>query len=217
MKILIATHNKQKLIRYKRLLSGFTGLELFSLDDVGISDSAEENSTDNMENAKHKAQFYGDLSRMVTIAIDEAVMTNFLPENEQPGVYVRRMTADKKELSDAAIVEIWKRTFTRYPQKDKRFIWDFAIAFYNPENGSMDFVRVAQISYVAGKVSDLEADGYPLSRVLSPVPDGLPYTETSQEDNRQHDDINFEPFINKFRKWLTERAGVGTAYPNSIA
>ena len=49
MKILIATHNKQKLFRYKRLLSQLSDLELLSLDDLKITEKAEENFSNNIE------------------------------------------------------------------------------------------------------------------------------------------------------------------------
>ena len=40
MQLLIATHNRGKLIEYQELLAGL-GLELMTLDDVGIKDDVE--------------------------------------------------------------------------------------------------------------------------------------------------------------------------------
>lgn len=202
MKVLIATHNKQKLSRYRRMLTRMPDLELLSLDDLGIAEKAEENHLSNVENAKHKARFYGSLSGLITLGIDEAVMTNFLPDNEQPGVYVRRFSGDRKELSDDEVIEVWKEIFKKYPEEDKRFIFDFAVAYFNPKNESMDCVTVEQISYVASHFSDMESEGYPLSRLLTIEKGGCPYVELSQEDKWNSDEINFASFLNSFSDWL---------------
>lgn len=205
MDILIATHNKQKLRRYKTLLEKRDDFRLLSLGDLKIKEKAPEDFLTNTENAKHKARFYGNLSGIMTIAIDEAVTTNFLPDDEQPGVYVRRFARDKKELNDNEVVEIWKKIFAKYPQTDKQFIWDFAIAFYNPKIGSGDFINVKQISYVASKVSNLDSDGYPLSRLLSPKRNGIPHIELTREEKREHDKKVFAPFLSSFIVWISKQ------------
>ena len=205
MKILIATHNKEKLHRYSRLLLGVSNLELLSLDDLAITEKAEENFSTNIENAKHKAEFYGELSGIITLSIDEAVETNFLPDNEQPGVYVRRFSGDKKELSDNAVVAVWQEIFKKYPQEDKKFIWSFAVVFYNPGNDSLEMVDIKQISYVAHKISNKKSNGYPLSRVMSPEKNGISYADLSQEDAWKYDIVVFTKFINKFTEWIEKQ------------
>lgn len=205
MKILVATHNKQKLFRYQRLLSKISALEIVSLNDLKISDKAEENYSSNVENAKHKAKFYGDLSGLITIGIDEAAMTNFLPDNEQPGVYLRRFSGDKRELNDDEVVDVWQEIFKKYPQDDKQFVFDYAVAYYNPQSGSTDVMSVKQISHVASNISEIKSAGYPLSRILSPEKNGRPYIELRQEDNWESDDVNFAEFIKKFSEWIEKQ------------
>lgn len=205
MKILIATHNKQKLFRYKRLLSQISDLELLSLDDADITEKAEENFSNNIENAKHKAKFYGDISGLITLGIDEAVLTNFLPDNEQPGVYVRRFSGDKKELNDDEIVATWKKIFKKYPQEDKKFVFDYAVAFYNPQDGSMESMTVEQVSYVASKISEIKSEGYPLSRILTSEKGGRPYIELRKENNWKNDDMNFSKFMENFNIWIKKQ------------
>jgi inosine/xanthosine triphosphate pyrophosphatase family protein len=202
MKLLIATHNKEKLRRYEKLLSKFSDLEFFSLDDLDIREEAEESFENNIENAKHKAKFYGELSGMATIAIDEAVLTNFLPDNAQPGVYVRRFTKNKKELSDDEMVEVWKEIFAKYPQDDKKFIWDFAIAYYNPKSKFIDTINAEQISYVASKFSEKKSNGYPLSRVLSPESGGISYSDLIEEKKQYNDEIVFALFLKRMTEWI---------------
>lgn len=205
MEVLIATHNQAKFKRYKKILESISNLEIVSLLDVGILEKVEENFETNNENALHKAKIYGELSGKITLVIDEAVMTNFLPDNEQPGVYVRRFGNGKKELSDKEVISAWKEIFNLYPQDDKKFIWNFALAYFNPQNSSMESFQVEQISYVAHKFSDKDTGGYPMSAILSPFKGGEAYLEIIETAREQVDRENFAYFLEVFDKWLNEQ------------
>lgn len=201
MKILIATHNREKFLRYQQMLKQFDDLDVTSLVERNISDKADEPHLTSRKNAQAKAKHYGDLSGLVTIAIDEAVTTNFLPDNEQPGVFVRRFSTDKKELTDEDVVAIWQKIFIKYPQSDKKFIWDFAIAFYDPKSGLTDDCQVQQISFISLEISDKPSHGYPMSRFLSPWKNGKAYSEMTEEEKMQEDKRNFAGFLSKFGQW----------------
>jgi inosine/xanthosine triphosphate pyrophosphatase family protein len=202
MKILLATHNVSKLERYKKILKAIDFIELVSLADLNITEKVEENHETNTENALHKARTYGKISGLTTVAIDEALMTNFLPDNEQPGVYARRLNKDKKELTDKEVIETWKKIFKLYPQEDKQFIWSFAIAFYNPANNSEGVKCIQQISYIAKYFSTLGTNGYPMSTFLSSTKNGNPYIEMGQKEKDEKDNKNFRALIREFKKWI---------------
>lgn len=205
MQILIATHNQSKLTRYQKILASVEGIELVSLSDLNITEKVEEDQTTNIENAIKKARFYGDLSGLITVAADEALMTNFLPDGEQPGVYARRFSSDKRELTDPEVIDVWKKIFQIYPQDDKQFIWDFAVAYYNPATKQEGTASVQQISYATKYFSLVVPKGYPMSAFMSPDPDGKPYSELSEADYYKADNKNFATFVSVFNKWITEQ------------
>jgi len=202
LKILIATHNQSKLKRYKKLLGFIDSIDLVSLNDLDIAEKVEEVFDTNRENAIHKARIYGKLSGLPTISIDEALITNFLPDNEQPGVYVRRFLDGKSELSDEVLIDTWQKIFKLYPQADKQFIFNFAIAYYNPQNGIEHTDYVKQVSYQASYLSKNRRAGYPMSSFLSPKKDGKPYVEFDQLEADKIETANFSNFIKSFQKWL---------------
>lgn len=206
MKILIATHNQSKLERYKKILEVIDFIQPISLADLGITEKVEENNITNVENALHKARTYGKLSGVITVAVDEALMTNFLPDNEQPGVYARRFAKDKEELTDAELIEVWKEIFKIYPQEDKQFIWNFAVAYFNPINKNEGVECIEEISHIAKYFSDIKTNGYPLSTLLSRDKNGIPYIEMSQEEKDAKDKKNFSIFIEKLRNWLLNQS-----------
>ena len=204
MKILIATHNLAKLKRYNKILGLIDNIEIVSLADINISEKVEENYATNTENALHKARIYGELSDLITVAADEALMTNFLPDNEQPGVYARRFSADKTELTDDEVIDVWHKIFEIYPQPDKQFIWSFAVAFYNPKTKSSGVQCVEQISYTSRYFSTILHPGYPMSSFLSSEKDGKPYTEMTDAENESTDIKNFANFVSVFKRWLEQ-------------
>jgi inosine/xanthosine triphosphate pyrophosphatase family protein len=207
MKVLVATHNQSKLKRYKKILKAVDNVELVSLIDLGITEKVEESYSTNTENALHKAMIYGKLSGLITIAVDEALTANFLPDNEQPGVYARRFSPDKKELTDKEVTDVWKDILKLYPQPGKQFVWSFAIACCNPNNDTESFIEcVQQISYVARYFSDIIPNGYPMSSFMSPYKNGKPYSELSQEQVEGYDAKNFEGFAESFSVWLGKQS-----------
>ncbi|NTW27194.1 MAG: hypothetical protein HGA36_02630 [Candidatus Moranbacteria bacterium] len=203
MKILIATHNPAKFDRYRKLVSFCSDkIEIVSLFDLSITAKVEENFETAQENAIHKAREYAKLSGLLTVGIDEAAQTNFLPDHEQPGVYARRFSKDKQELTDEELMETWLKIFKQYPVEDKMFIWDFAIAYYDPNNDSLETSGVEQISHVGGYISEKMEKGYPLSSILSPIKGGKVYVDLSDEEKFEVDKEYFANFFVDFRRWL---------------
>lgn len=127
--ILLATHNEGKIKRYKALFKDIKNLKILTLKDLEVSLKVDEPFNTPLENSAHKARQYGEHTNVATIAIDEAVLTNFLPDDQQPGVFVRRLSRGK-DLSDVEVLQKWKEIFLRHPKADKKFIWDFRLSYY---------------------------------------------------------------------------------------
>jgi inosine/xanthosine triphosphate pyrophosphatase family protein len=203
MKILIATHNPAKFNRYRKLITFCdTSVEAVSLSELEITRKVSENFQTAKENAIFKAEEYAKLSGMITMAVDEATLTNFLPDNEQPGVYARRFSKHKKELTDNELLETWLEIFKKYPQEDKVFVWDFAIAVCDPQKGLLGVSNVEQLSHVGNYVSEKREKGYPLSSILSPKKGGKTYVDLSDEEKFQVDKEYFATFFTDFNKWI---------------
>lgn len=86
-KLLIATHNKEKLTQIKQILNGIP-YTIVSLSDVGITDDVEETGTTFAENATLKATTYAKLSGLLTLADDSGLEVAAL--GGEPGVYSSR-------------------------------------------------------------------------------------------------------------------------------
>ncbi len=108
-------------------------------------------------------------------------------------------------MTDQEILDTWKEIFKLYPQPDKKFIWDMAIAYYNPYNQSGGVVMAEQISYIASYFSDIVPSGYPMSAFMSPEPNGIPYSEQSQDQHDLNDSKNFSGFVDEFTGWVKQQ------------
>jgi len=199
--LLIATHNKGKIKRYERLFFDIKNLKLITLTDLNINHKVDEPFATPRENSIFKAQEYAKLSQRPTIAIDEAAKTNFLPTAEQPGVFVRRFK-NKQEMSDVEMLAVWKEIFARYPNAHHQFVWDFSLAYFNPENRELKTVSAVQVDKVALEFSDIIDPGYPMSSFL--IPDGWSktYSEMSEDELSQVDQKNLKPFIDLIKSVL---------------
>ena len=201
--ILIATHNKGKLKRYKELFASLSNLKLITLEELGINFKVDEPFNTPEENSAHKAREYGKLSQLPTIAIDEAVLTNFLPAGEQPGVMVRRFRKGH-DLSDLEILEVWQEIFSLEPNDNRQFIWDFRLSYYNPESGDLKTVKAIQTDTVTEKFSKIIDPGYPMSSFLVPLGATKTYSELSREEYLAVDQINLKTFLEFMKEIINE-------------
>ena len=111
MKVLFATTNPAKVKYYaNRLLKD--GIELVTLKDLNIDLDVEENGMTPIENSIIKATAYYKLSGLPTIAVDDGLFLNNVPDSIQPGTNVRRVNG--KRLDDEEMIEHYINIINEY-------------------------------------------------------------------------------------------------------
>lgn len=90
-RILVATRSAHKLRELQELLLP-AGVQLFSLDDIGIPDEVDETGTTFEANARLKVRAYAHLSGMTTLADDSGIEVDALGGG--PGVRTRRYAGE---------------------------------------------------------------------------------------------------------------------------
>jgi XTP/dITP diphosphohydrolase len=201
MKILIATHNPSKLHRYQMMLKNIN-VDLVFLADLNITEKVNEPYSTAEENAVHKAKFYAKIANMPTLAIDESARTNFLPENEQPGVYVRRHMNTDVEMTDEEQLVHWKKIIDSNPVEDKEFDWNFSIAFYDPTTNSLKTSLAIMKSKVTSNFSPIVQKGYPMSSFLINEGHDKPRSELTEEEWLAVDNKVYKEFLEDFKSWI---------------
>lgn len=106
MELLYATNNNSKISNMKRRL-GNLPVEIVSPKDLNIKLNIVENGTTAVENAIKKASAYYKATGIPTIAGDSGLYIENIPEEKQPGLFVRRVNG--KELTDDEMIDYYTK------------------------------------------------------------------------------------------------------------
>lgn len=93
MRLLIATHNRGKLVEFQELFADLP-FELVTLDQIGILDDVAETGETFAENARSKAVEYARRSNLLTLADDSGLQVDAL--GGEPGVRSKRYAGENK-------------------------------------------------------------------------------------------------------------------------
>ena len=129
-KLLIGTHNESKTREISELLSEIP-LDLVSLADIGIVDEVDEYGQTFEENAILKAEGYGKLSGLLTLADDSGIEVDAL--GGSPGVFSARyvgLNATDKERNKMLISELMN-----VPDSERTARFRCVVALWSPKTG----------------------------------------------------------------------------------
>ncbi len=160
-KILISTHNFGK---FKELMEVLEDLpfKFVSLNDEHIKEDVEENGNTYEENAIIKAEFFGRLTGLPTIADDSGIIVNAF--DGELGVKTRRWGAGA-----TANDEEWLNFFLHRMafEENRKAEFISAVAFYRPNEETLTFRGECKGTILSEPQVDLEP-GIPLSAVFLP-------------------------------------------------
>lgn len=97
MKLLIATHNKNKYNEFNRLLTP-AQIETISLNDLQITNEYKENYNSFLDNAIGKAYYYSQFTELITISDDSGLIIPIL--NGFPGIQSSRYGKESMSQSE---------------------------------------------------------------------------------------------------------------------
>ncbi|MBO5682954.1 MAG: RdgB/HAM1 family non-canonical purine NTP pyrophosphatase [Clostridia bacterium] len=125
MKIVLASRNKKKIKELQALLGEYIeGIEILSLDDVGIYTEIEENGESFEENALIKASAAAT-SGYIGVGDDSGLAVDAL--GGAPGIYSARYSGEHGD--DAANNELLLRNLEGVEQRSARFVSAIACVF----------------------------------------------------------------------------------------
>ena len=128
MRLLIATHNRGKLIEYQEMFADLP-FDLVKLDDVGIGDDVAETGATFAENARAKAEAYARQSGLLTLADDSGLEVDAL--GGEPGVRSKRYAGATK--SDAERIAFLLDKLRNVPASKRVARFQCAIALATPD------------------------------------------------------------------------------------
>lgn len=181
MKYLLATTNKAKIKRYGGKLVE-NGIDFVTLKDLNIELDIDENGNNPTENAIIKAKAYNAATNMPTIAIDDALFLDNVPDEVQPGTHVRRVNG--KRLNDKEMVEHYISLVNQYGKNGELTgYFKKAVAIIN-ENDIFTFEHKTNRKF-SNKQSSVINEGYPLSSIQIVEQFGKFKSELTKEEEEQ--------------------------------
>ena len=194
--LLFATGNASKFDRFSEKLLK-KGILLKSLKDININIDVEENGKTAIENAIIKAKVYYEATKMTTVAMDDTMYIDDIPENKQPGVFVRRVNG--KRLNDEEMIEYYTNLAKIYGKNGKlNTKWILGMAII--KNGNIStYTGITDEYYLVDKPAKEIKEGYPLSSILINKKVNKYDIYLTEEDKKigQADDSEFIDFIEK--------------------
>ena len=194
--ILFATGNESKVNRFKEKLLE-RGILLKSLKDININLEVEENGKTAIENAEIKAKAYYDVTKITTMAMDDTMYIDDIPEDKQPGVFVRRVNG--KRLNDEEMIEYYINLVKMHGKDGKlNTKWISGMAIIKDGKISTYTDTTSEYYLVDTPAKDM-IEGYPLSSILVNRKVNKYDIYLSEEDKKigQADDAGFIDFIEK--------------------
>ncbi|MDD3303881.1 MAG: non-canonical purine NTP pyrophosphatase [Clostridia bacterium] len=192
--ILFATGNPAKIKRFSKGLLE-KEIEVLSLVDANLEIEVEENGNNAVENALIKARACYKATGMTTIAMDDNLFLENVPNDKQPGLFVRRVNG--KRLSDEEMIEYYSNLAKEYGTDGKitaRWVYGMALI---KEGKESTYTWSKSDFYLVDTPSDIIKPGYPLNTISINKKLGKYFNELTDEDKLliQEDESNVINFI----------------------
>ena len=199
MKLLFATTNKAKSQRFNKGLEK-ENIEIVTLSDLNIDIDVEENGESATQNALIKARAYAKLVDMPVMAMDDALYIENIPEDKQPGMYVRRVGG--KRLTDQEMIEYYTNLATENGDNGRLTAkWIYGLAIIK-DNKEYTYTWNKENFYIVDKPHHIVKEGYPLYSISINKKLNKYFPEITEEDKIliNEDESNVVEFISNTLK-----------------
>ena len=159
------------------------GLDMIGLSDLEqpLPDITEAGRTP-LENAEIKAKAYYAAFHMPVFSCDSGLYFEELPDEEQPGLFVRRVGG--KELTDDEMIEYYGSLAARHGGKLTGRYWN-AVCFVYDESHifcSMDRDLSTEPFLLVSVPHEKRVDGFPLDSLSRDLETGMYYYDLKTKD-----------------------------------
>lgn len=179
MKLLLATHNPNKLIELKALLTDHPEIEILTLTDLQITEEPEETEATFEGNAVLKARWAMERSGLISLADDSGLEIEVL--NGEPGVYSARYLGKETPYTqkNAIILQRMAQATTRRA----RFVSVVAIAYPKSMHNEGDTDIIVSEGIMEGMIGDeaLGTNGFGYDPIFIPQGHTLTYAQLSTD------------------------------------
>ena len=181
-KVVFATENDSKVKRFKNGLLE-KNIEIISLNNIDTKVEVIENGKNAIENALIKARTYAKVSDLPVFAMDDNLYIDGIPDEKQPGMYVRRVNG--KRLNDDEMIEYYSNLAHTYGKNGRLTCrWVYGIAVINKDKEST-YTWSKEDFYIVDKPTNKINPGYPLNTISINKRLNKYFTDITEEDKKE--------------------------------
>lgn len=199
-KIVIATKNPAKVERYAKILSQYANQVVGLQNVVGEMDKPEETGETAEENAEIKGRYYAEKTGALAFSEDEALYVDFLSDDKQPGVHVRRING-KDEIDDDQLLLYWEEIVAKVPEEERTGKWHIAYCIASPD-GTVKTTSLEHPIVFFSPSSSVRIPGWPMSSLEGPSAFNKPHCEMTGEEKMKADEIANKAIAEKLKELL---------------
>ena len=200
MKILYGTTNRAKLQAMNKSVEGLD-IELIGLNDLDCElPVIDENGENPLENAEIKARAYYEAFHMPVFSCDSGLYFDELKEEDQPGIYVRRVNG--RELSDDEMIEYYASIAEKHGGKITGRYRNAIYFILDEEHhySSMDMSIATEPFILVTKPHEKRVKGFPLDSLSVDIESGKYYYDLDVKDVSTSVDDGVREFFKKSLK-----------------
>lgn len=181
-KLLVATHNQAKLNEIKQFLAPLLPhVQIVSLANLDIKNEPRETGKTFKENAQLKAEYYGTISKLPTLADDGGLVIDAL--GGEPGINSNRWLG--RRGSDKELVSYCLSRMMNIADNKRTARFETCIYFYDLDKNR----RIYQSGTVEGSISQKSSRkmqlGYPYRSIFIVSKFGKLYLDLSEKEHAQ--------------------------------
>ena len=175
--LVFGTGNKAKIKQVQDALG--EDFIIKGITDFGIAIDVEEDGKTAQENARKKSVAYAKALGRTVFSMDNALYFKDVPDNEQPGLYVRRIGGIERS-NDQEMVDSYA-AFVRQRGEQLEGWWEYGLSIANASGDSVEDSIISPRLFVA-KQSDKVVAGYPLESIQIDPETGKYVSEMTSEE-----------------------------------
>lgn len=176
--VIYGTTNPAKVAQVKDVLEP-VGFRIRSLADFDKKIVFEEDGHTAEENARKKATAYAQELGEPVLSMDVALYIHGLPDDQQPGLHVRRIENNER-ASDEQLVEYYSKVVSDLGRRVDAY-WRYAFALAWPDGKCVSFNHDSPRIFVA-QPSKKIVEGYPTESLMLDPDSGKYISELSPDE-----------------------------------
>ncbi|MEG0021674.1 MAG: non-canonical purine NTP pyrophosphatase [Bacilli bacterium] len=182
-KILFATSNETKSKRFSKGLLK-KDIEVTNLRELNIKLEEPEDGINSIENALIKAREAYKKTNMTVIGMDDSLYLENVPDNIQPGLYVRRV--NNKTLTDEEMLDYYTDLVKKYGNNGRiNCKWVYGLALINKNGEEFTYTWSKDNFYMVDILSDKINPGYPLNTISKYKVTDKYFTDMTEDDKKK--------------------------------